>query len=128
MSRRTLPFAPTRDTLGPLTRTVTDLAIVLDTIAGYDPEDPITAWSYGQQPQTYTRFLVADALAGMRFGVIRVPMSRDTDTKAADYQETQAAISRAVADRHRQAPRGIRQEPRPHGRRARCCQASQCPR
>ena len=93
-----MPFAPTRDTLGPLTRTVTDLAIVLDTIAGYDPEDPITAWSYGQQPPTYTRFLVADALAGMRFGVIRAPMSRDTDTKATDYQETQAAISRAVAD------------------------------
>ena len=43
-----MPFAPTRDTLGPLTRTVTDLAIVLDAIAGYDPEDPITAWSYGQ--------------------------------------------------------------------------------
>jgi amidase len=93
-----MPFAPTRDTLGPLTRTVADLARVLDAIAGYDPEDPITAWSYGQQPETYTRFLVANALAGMRFGVIRVPMSRDTDTKAADYQETQAAISKAVAD------------------------------
>jgi Asp-tRNA(Asn)/Glu-tRNA(Gln) amidotransferase A subunit family amidase len=34
----------------------------------------------------------------MRFGVIRVPMARDTDTNAADYKETQAAISRAAAD------------------------------
>ena len=93
-----MPFAPSRDTLGPLTRTVADLAIVLDAIAGYDPEDPITAWSYGQQPQTYTRFLLADGLAGMRFGVIRVPMAKDTDTRAADYQEIQAAISKAVAD------------------------------
>src|SRR3984957_6452351 len=61
-----MPFAPTRDTLGPITRTVRDTAIVLDVIAGYDPDDPITAWSYGQQPATYTRFLDANGLAGMR--------------------------------------------------------------
>ena len=93
-----MPFAPTRDTLGPITRTVRDTAIVLDVIAGYDPDDPITAWSYGQQPGTYTRFLLADGLAGMRFGVIRIPMSKDTDTGAADYQEVQATISQTVAD------------------------------
>jgi Asp-tRNA(Asn)/Glu-tRNA(Gln) amidotransferase A subunit family amidase len=93
-----MPFAPTRDTLGPITRTVRDAAIVLDVIAGYDPEDPITAWSYGQQPKTYTSFLAANGLAGMRFGVIRVPMSKDTDTSAADYQEIQAAITKSAAD------------------------------
>jgi amidase len=93
-----MPFAPTRDTLGPITRTVRDAAIVLDVIAGYDPDDPITAWSYGQQPDTYTRFLVPNGLAGMRFGVIRTPMSKDTDTSAADYKEIQAAISKGVAD------------------------------
>jgi amidase len=92
-----MPFAPTRDTLGPITRTVRDTAIVLDAVAGYDPEDPVTAWSYGQQPETYTRFLVADGLAGMRFGVVRAPMSKDTDTGAADYKEIQVAISKAVA-------------------------------
>jgi amidase len=93
-----MPFAPTRDTLGPLTRTVRDTAIVLDAIAGYDPEDPITAWSWGQQPPTYTGFLDANGLAGMRFGVIRAPMSKETDTGAADYQEIQVTISKAVAD------------------------------
>ena len=93
-----MPFAPTRDTLGPLTRTVRDTAIVLDVIAGYDPEDPITAWSWGQEPATYTRFLDPNGLAGMRLGVIRAPMSRDTDTGAADYKEIQAAITKAVAD------------------------------
>jgi Asp-tRNA(Asn)/Glu-tRNA(Gln) amidotransferase A subunit family amidase len=40
-----LPATPTRDTLGPITRTVRDAAIVLDVIAGYDPKDPLTAWS-----------------------------------------------------------------------------------
>jgi amidase len=93
-----MPFAPTRDTLGPITRTVRDTAIVLDVIAGYDPDDPITAWSYSQQPDTYSRFLLPNGLAGMRFGVIRTPMSKDTDTGAADYKEIQAAISKAVAD------------------------------
>jgi Asp-tRNA(Asn)/Glu-tRNA(Gln) amidotransferase A subunit family amidase len=93
-----MPFAPTRDTLGPLTRTVRDTAIVLDVIAGYDPEDSITAWSWGQEPATYTRFLDPNGLAGMRLGVIRAPMSRDTDTGAADYKEIQATITKAVAD------------------------------
>ncbi len=93
-----MPFAPSRDTLGPITRTVRDAAIVLNAIAGYDPEDPITAWSYGQQVDTYTRFLIANGLAGMRFGIIRTPMARDTDTSAADYKEIQAAITQAVAD------------------------------
>src|SRR5215813_10038967 len=37
------PATPTRDTVGPITRTVRDAALVLDAIAGYDPKDPITA-------------------------------------------------------------------------------------
>ncbi len=93
-----MPADPTRDTLGPITRTVRDAAIVLDVIAGYDPEDPITAWSYGQQPQTYTSFLVENGLAGMRFGIIRVPMANTTDTSAPDYAEIQAALTQAAAD------------------------------
>ena len=93
-----IPFDTTRDTLGPITRTVRDAAIMLDVIAGYDPEDPVTAWSYGRTPESYTSFLVPDGLAGMRFGVIRTPLNRGTGTSAADYQEIHAAITRAVAD------------------------------
>ena len=93
-----MPFDPTRDTLGPITRTVRDAAIVLDVIAGYDPRDPVTAASYGQQPKTYTDFLKPNGLAGMRFGVIRAPMSRDANPDAPDYKEVQAAVTKAVAD------------------------------
>jgi amidase len=92
-----MPFAPTRDTLGPITRTVRDAAILLDVIAGYDAADPVTAESYGRLPDSYTRFLLADGLKGMRFGVIRHPMEK-ADTAAPDYQETQAAIDRALGD------------------------------
>ena len=91
-----MPFSPTRDTLGPITRTVKDTAIVLDVIAGYDPHDPVTAWSYGQKPKTYTSFLIPNGLAGMRFGVIRAPMGRDTDPTTSDYREIQAAVTKAV--------------------------------
>jgi Asp-tRNA(Asn)/Glu-tRNA(Gln) amidotransferase A subunit family amidase len=92
------PITPTRDTLGPITRTVRDAAVVLDVIAGYDPRDPITAWSHGQVPETYTNFLVPNGLKGMRIGVIRVPMDNSTDPAKPDYKETQAAITTAVAD------------------------------
>jgi amidase len=92
------PATPTRDTLGPITRTVRDAAIVLDAIAGYDPKDPVTAWSYGHVPATYTSFLVPEGLKGLRIGVIRVPTDGSTDTTKPDYIETQGAISKAVAD------------------------------
>jgi Asp-tRNA(Asn)/Glu-tRNA(Gln) amidotransferase A subunit family amidase len=96
-----IPFDSTRDTLGPLTRTVRDAALVLDVIAGYDAEDPVTAWSVGRKPPSYTSFLVADGLRGMRFGVIREPLGRNTDTDAADYKEVQAAITAAALDMRR---------------------------
>src|SRR5205085_6181876 len=80
------------------TRTVRDAAIVLDVIAGYDSRDPITAWSYGQKPASYTSFLLPNGLNGLRIGVIRVPTDSSTDTSKPDYQETQTAITKAVAD------------------------------
>jgi amidase len=87
---------PTRDTIGPITRTVRDAALVLEAIAGYDPKDPITAASYGRTPESYTAFLQTNGLRGMRFGVIRQPMDKDTNTNAADYKEVRAMIDRVV--------------------------------
>ena len=71
-----LPANPTQDTMGPITRTVADAARVLDVIAGYDPNDPVTAYAVGNVPPTYTAALKADALRGARIGVLRIP--RDT--------------------------------------------------
>ena len=91
-----MPATPSRDTIGPIARTVKDAALVLDAIAGYDPKDPVTAASYGHTPQSYTAFLQPDGLRGMRLGVIRAPMDKETDTKAADYKEVRAMIDRMV--------------------------------
>lgn len=71
-----LPANPTQDTMGPMTRTVTDAARVLDVIAGYDANDPVTAYAVGHVPPTYTAALKPDALRGARIGVFRFP--RDT--------------------------------------------------
>jgi Asp-tRNA(Asn)/Glu-tRNA(Gln) amidotransferase A subunit family amidase len=47
-----MPATPSRDTIGPIARTVKDAALVLDAIAGYDPNDPVTAASYRRMPES----------------------------------------------------------------------------
>ena len=93
-----MPARPTTDTLGPITRTVKDAAILLDAIAGYDANDPVTAYAVGQVPASYTQFLSVDGLKGARIGVIRESMDPRTDPASADYKQVRTVIDRALAD------------------------------
>ena len=93
-----MPANPTHDTMGPITRTVTAAAILLDAIVGYAPEDPITAYSVGRVPETYTLSLDADRLRGARIGVLREPMDSRTDPSSDDYEKVKAVIDRAIQD------------------------------
>jgi amidase len=61
------PLAPSFDTPGPMTRDVTDAAIMLGAMAGVDEKDDRTADS-GDAPTDYTKFLKSDALKGARIG------------------------------------------------------------
>jgi Asp-tRNA(Asn)/Glu-tRNA(Gln) amidotransferase A subunit family amidase len=71
VSRRgVIPASQTQDEVGPIARNVTDAARLLDAMAGYDPEDPVTAYGRGHIPQSYTHLLRADALKGARIGVM----------------------------------------------------------
>jgi Asp-tRNA(Asn)/Glu-tRNA(Gln) amidotransferase A subunit family amidase len=65
-----IPNSLTQDEVGPITRTVTDAALLLDVMAGYDPADPISALGTGRIPRTYTQLLSKDALKGARIGVM----------------------------------------------------------
>jgi Asp-tRNA(Asn)/Glu-tRNA(Gln) amidotransferase A subunit family amidase len=65
-----IPFGHTQDTGGPMARSVSDIAIVLDATVGYDPKDPVTAAGNGKIPPTYTSSLKRDALKGARVGVL----------------------------------------------------------
>jgi Asp-tRNA(Asn)/Glu-tRNA(Gln) amidotransferase A subunit family amidase len=65
-----IPNSLTQDEVGPIARTVTDAALLLDVMAGYDPADPITAFGKGRAPASYARLLSPDALKGARIGVM----------------------------------------------------------
>ncbi|MDR0313379.1 MAG: hypothetical protein LBI14_07255 [Treponema sp.] len=68
-----VPISSTLDTAGPMTRTVRDAAILLNVIAGYDPDDPAThANNPGQAGSAnYTKYLVPDGLKGLKIGINR---------------------------------------------------------
>jgi len=66
-----IPVSFTQDAVGPLARNVADVAVMLDVMAGYDPEDPVTALGVGKIPATYTAFLDRKGLKGARIGVLR---------------------------------------------------------
>ena len=93
-----MPARPSSDTLGPMARTVRDAALVLDVIAGYDPNDPMTAYAVGEVPPTYTAFLDRDGLRGARIGVIREPMDPSTDPASEDYKKVKAVMDKAIGD------------------------------
>ena len=93
-----MPANPTQDTMGPITRTVWDAAILLDVIAGYDPEDPITAYAVGRIPETYTASLDADRLRGARIGVVRQSMDERTDPSSDDYRKVRIVTDQAIRD------------------------------
>jgi amidase len=72
-----VPLSSTQDIGGPLGRTVTDVAIVLDAIVGYDPADPQTAESVGHVPRSYTDSLQLAGLGGVRIGLLSALFGTD---------------------------------------------------
>lgn len=70
----------TRDTLGPICRTVMDTAIVADAIKGFDPADPRTALSLGRIPsEPFSSSAAETSLDGIRIGVFEEIMVAQTD-------------------------------------------------
>jgi amidase len=65
-----IPIAASQDTAGPMTRTVTDAALMLAAMAGVDADDPKTKEGAGKAVD-YAAALVKDGLKGMRLGVAR---------------------------------------------------------
>ncbi len=77
-----IPIAHSQDTAGPMTRTVTDAAIVLGAIAGPDPKDTATAEAGEHAFPDYTRFLDPNGLQGARIGVARALAGFDPNVDA----------------------------------------------
>lgn len=66
-----IPLSHTQDVGGPLARSVTDLAILLDATVGPDPSDPTTKLAVGRLPKSFRDALHPDRLKGARIGVLK---------------------------------------------------------
>nr|QIQ10700.1 Putative amidase AmiD [uncultured bacterium] len=91
-----MPSRPSADTVGPIARTGKDAAIVLDVIAGYDPSDPVTAYSVGRLTSPTVASLKPDALRGARFALISQAMSPSTDATSSDFSAVRTVLNQAV--------------------------------
>jgi Asp-tRNA(Asn)/Glu-tRNA(Gln) amidotransferase A subunit family amidase len=101
LSSRTgvMPLSDTQDVAGPLARSVTDLAIVLDATVGADPADAITKNAAAHVPRSYRDGFAAATLKGARIGVLKALMSTGPEddevaglvTKALDQMKAQGA-------------------------------------
>lgn len=76
-----VPISRSMDTTGPMTRTVRDAAILLDIIAGSDPQDPATAQA-DERRRPYAQALSADALRGKRLGLLRFTVGPHPEVEA----------------------------------------------
>jgi len=84
--------------LGPMARTVRDLAKLLDVMVGYDPEDPLTARGVGHVPDSFTKFLDKEGLKGGRIGILRQSMGYDAEPESEDFEKITEIFNRAVAE------------------------------
>ncbi len=92
-----IPASFMNDRVGPICRTVEDVAHILDVIAGYDPKDELTAFSAGRAPpRPYHSYAQERSLAGMRIGVMREYMDKRLLTEA-DAQSIDL-VAQAVED------------------------------
>ena len=82
----------TQERCGPMGRSVYDVAVLTDVVAGFDAEDLLTMTSPGKTPTvSYTTYLDKNGLRGARIGVFR-----DLFRKGAIHAEGIGLIEKAV--------------------------------
>lgn len=86
------PLYLRNDVGGPMARTVKDATKILEVIAGFDPEDPITKYSKEKIPESYQQFLDVDGLKGARIGILRELSENDP------HPEIKALFEKAIQD------------------------------
>jgi len=84
--------------MGPMARSVRDLALLLDVMVGYDPEDPVTALGIGQVDGSYTRVLDKDGLKGARIGILRESIGVQCEPGSDDFKKVDAVFERNVSE------------------------------
>lgn len=100
------PLVVSQDTPGPMARTATELAQILDVTVGYDPDDEYTAATeLTDDAGQYVDSLDASALDGARIGVLRDAFGAEDDPESGpitrgvnDALETMAAAGAELVD------------------------------
>lgn len=82
------PIVPRQDTAGPMARTVTDMAYLLDALVGYDPQDTWSGTTAQTNVDSYTDYLNEDGLDGKRIGVLRERFGSEDNPRAAPVNAT----------------------------------------
>jgi amidase len=90
-----VPISAEQDTPGPMTRSVSDAAAMLNAMAGSDPADPFTKEADAHKSD-YLAGLKPDALQGARIGVLRMTVGRSPQTDAV-YEDALATLRKAGA-------------------------------
>ncbi|MBI5615794.1 MAG: amidase [Gammaproteobacteria bacterium] len=86
------PLVGFQDTIGPMARSVADAARLFNVMVGHDPKDELTyAYSVARAPGSYLNWLIPDALAGLRIGVVRNAFGAADDPNAAPVNEVMTA-------------------------------------
>lgn len=91
-----VPLSLRQDVSGPMTTTVTDAALLMEVLAGYDPTDPQTVIAKDQDTTSYVEGLSNTALEGKRIGYVRWDYAEDPARPG--LAETTALIDQAVKD------------------------------
>jgi Asp-tRNA(Asn)/Glu-tRNA(Gln) amidotransferase A subunit family amidase len=84
--------------LGPMARTVKDMATLLDVMVGYDREDPLTASGEGHVSGSYTKFLDKNGLQGARIGILRESVGYESDPESEDFRTVTEAFDKAIGE------------------------------
>jgi amidase len=83
--------------LGPMARSVTDLAKLLDSMVGYDPDDPVTGYGIGKTEDSYSANLDRLALKGARLGILRESIGFAAEPDS-DFRKVDEVFDRAVGE------------------------------
>jgi Asp-tRNA(Asn)/Glu-tRNA(Gln) amidotransferase A subunit family amidase len=84
--------------MGPMARNVRDVAILLDNMVGYDPDDPVTALGIGKVNGSHTKYLDRNGLKGARIGVLREPIGADSEPGSEDFRKVDQVFQKNVAE------------------------------
>lgn len=90
-----LPSSLSHNACAPMARSVTDLAYMLDVVAGFDPNDFMTRLALGRIPETYTSFLDSNGLRDARLGIVVELLGENAEH--AEHAEVNRVFSEAAA-------------------------------